>query len=60
MALLMGNLHQRNSQGVREELCMAVAHQKAWHIASIYGPGPGADADSCDATFLNMGKQPVG
>ena len=56
MALLMGYLYKRYVQSLRQQCRVRNAHEKAGHIASLHGSGPGADAYRGDLHPLNMGK----
>ena len=60
MALLVGNLHQRDVQRIGKELGMGVTHHKTGHIAALHRPGTGTDAHSGDCTNVHIRKQPAG
>ena len=60
MTLLVGYFHQRNTQSVRQQLSVGIAHHKAGHIAALYGSGTGAYTNCLKLPVLNMGKQPAG
>ena len=57
--LLMGYLYKRYLQSLGQQCCVRNAHEKAGHIASLHGPGTGADTHGGNGPSVQMGKQPA-